>query len=79
MFGPMVVATGLWLVAASAFASCSDLLNLSLSSATISTADDVPAGSFSAPDGTVVQGLPAFCRVVGVARPNSDSEIGFEV
>ncbi|AVU04698.1 tannase/feruloyl esterase family alpha/beta hydrolase [Xanthomonas oryzae pv. oryzae] len=69
----------MWLVAASAFASCSDLLNLSLSSATISTADDVPAGSFSAPDGTVVQGLPAFCRVVGVARPNSDSEIGFEV
>lgn len=79
VLGPVVVATGLYFAATSAFASCADLLKLSVPSTTISTADDVAAGNFTAPDGTVLKGLPAFCRVVGVARPNSDSEIGFEV
>ncbi|PPU94886.1 tannase/feruloyl esterase family alpha/beta hydrolase [Xanthomonas albilineans] len=66
-------------VAASASAACSDLLKLTLPSTTITTAEDVPAGDFTAPDGSVIDKLPAFCRVVGVSRPVDDSQIGFEV
>ena len=72
-------ATGALLTTASASAACADMLALPLPSTTISSATDVPAGAFTAPAGTVLDGLPAFCRVVGVSRPASDSEIGFEV
>ncbi|WAH66491.1 tannase/feruloyl esterase family alpha/beta hydrolase [Xanthomonas hortorum] len=74
-----LAAIGALLTTASASAACADLLALSLPSTTISSATDVPAGAFTAPDGTVLDALPAFCRVVGVSRPASDSEIGFEV
>jgi feruloyl esterase len=74
-----LAAAGALLTTASASAACADMLALSLPSTTISSATDVPAGSFTAPDGTVLDGLPAFCRVVGLSRPVSASEIGFEV
>jgi feruloyl esterase len=42
-------------------------------------AQSVPAGSFTPPGGPALTGLPAFCRVAGVIKPTSDSNIGFEV
>ena len=67
---------------ASAQRSCESLTNLVLSDATISSAIAVSAGAFKPPSGPgqpAASLLPAFCRVQGVAKPSSDSEIKFEV
>jgi tannase/feruloyl esterase len=63
--------------------SCDELSKLALSNASVTSATLVPAGPFKAP---AVPGqpaasfdLPAHCRVAGVAKPTSDSEIKFEV
>lgn len=49
----------------------------------ITSAEFVAAGGLSpadpGPRGAAVKGLPAFCRVIGVSAPSSDSQIGFEV
>jgi len=37
------------------------------------------SGTFTPPDGKPLEGLPTFCRGVGVIRPTSDSHIEFEV
>jgi feruloyl esterase len=47
---------------------CSDLASLKLAHVTVSEAVAIPAGT-----------LPAYCKVSGIARPTSDSEIRFEV
>ncbi|HEY4769365.1 MAG TPA: tannase/feruloyl esterase family alpha/beta hydrolase, partial [Myxococcales bacterium] len=60
-------------------ASCTSLTSLALPHATVTLAQSVPAGSFTAPDGQVLTGLPAFCRVAVVSRPSPDSQIGLEV
>jgi feruloyl esterase len=58
---------------------CSGLANVALANnTTITLATDVAAGQFTPPDGAAVN-LPAFCRVSGVSRPTTDSEIKFEV
>ncbi|MBV9786190.1 MAG: tannase/feruloyl esterase family alpha/beta hydrolase [Acidisphaera sp.] len=61
--------------------ACSDLTSLQLPDNTvITTAQDVPAGSFTPPGSTTaLTGLPEFCRVAGTISPTSDSDIGFEV
>ncbi|MFZ0959660.1 MAG: tannase/feruloyl esterase family alpha/beta hydrolase [Terriglobia bacterium] len=70
-------------VTASAHTSCEALANLTLTNATITTATAVAAGSFKPPAAmgppAPTMNLPAFCRVAGIARPTSDSEIHFEV
>ena len=70
-------------VATSAQASCEALANLTLTNATITSAASVAAGSYKPPatPGLPVptKTLPAFCRVAGIAKPTSDSEIHFEV
>jgi hypothetical protein len=72
-------------VAAPAYAqsSCENLTSLTLTNTTITSATSVAAGSYKPPTGPGQQAptrdLPAFCRVVGVAKPTSDSEIGIEV
>jgi feruloyl esterase len=58
---------------------CEALARLTLPATTIAIAEPVPAGSFSPPGGKPLLALPAFCRVAGVMRPTSDSEIRFEV
>lgn len=58
---------------------CRSLAKLSLPGATITTAEPVTGGSVTPPYGESLKGLPAFCRVRGVLRPTSDSEIRFEV
>ena len=60
-------------------ATCEGLAQLSLPGATITTAQSVPAGKFTPPDGHALGNLPAFCRVAGVIKPSSDSDIQFEV
>jgi Tannase and feruloyl esterase len=70
-------------VTASGQTSCEALANLTLTNATITSATSVAAGSYKPPATPGLpapnKDLPAFCRVAGVARPTSDSEIRFEV
>lgn len=64
-----------------AAATCESLADLKLPNTTITTAQAVAAGAFAPPSGsaTPYKSLPAFCRVAGVIKPTSDSEIKFEV
>jgi feruloyl esterase len=62
-----------------ATSTCEGLAGLRLQNTTIATALSVPAGSFTAPDGTKFPSLPAFCRVAGSIMPTADSNIRFEV
>jgi feruloyl esterase len=64
---------------ATAATICEQLTGLTLPNATITTAQYVPAGSFTPPGSTALPNLPAFCRVAGFSSPNPDSRIGFEV
>jgi len=62
-----------------AASSCESLATLPLANTTIAAAVSVPAGPFTAPDGTAFASLPAFCRVAGSIKPTGDSDIRFEV
>ena len=65
---------------AAAASTCSQLAsNFHRPNTTITTAQTVPAGTFTAPDGETFAGLPQFCRVAGFTTPTSDSHIRFEV
>jgi tannase/feruloyl esterase len=59
--------------------ACESLATLKLPDTTISHAETVSSGSFTPPGDKPLTGLPAFCRVAGVIRPSSDSNIEFEV
>jgi Tannase and feruloyl esterase len=63
--------------------SCESLTTLALTNTTITSAMSVAAGAFKPPAGpgqpAPTEALPAFCRVAGVAKPTSDSEIKFEL
>lgn len=60
--------------------TCEELATIKLPNTTISTAQTVAAGTFTPPGTSVpIKDLPAFCRVAGIIRPTSDSEIKFEV
>jgi feruloyl esterase len=67
--------------------SCRPLMESKISGATTIFADVVEAGGFAGPpDGSgnrdltaPYKGIPAFCRVVVVAKPTTDSEIRIEV
>ena len=72
--------TAMLLTAAPALAAdCAKLQTLTLPDTTITSAESVAAGAFTAPTGQVTAELPSFCRVAGVLRPTSDSVIRFEV
>jgi len=64
---------------------CSELLNRPFSDTTLTRTEEVAAGAFIAPAEwrdmlkPWLSGLPAFCRVVGVIRPTTDSQIEFEL
>src|SRR5579863_6768820 len=60
-------------------ADCEALSKLTLASTTITEARSVPAGTFTPPEGKALPNLPAFCRVAGLIKPTSDSNIQFEV
>jgi len=65
--------------AARAAQTCETLNKLDLPGTSITGAESVPAGGFTAPNGPAMPKLPAFCRVTGVVKPSSDSNIYFEV
>lgn len=59
--------------------TCESLSHAALPGTTITTAQSIPAGTFTPPYGNALDKLPAFCRVAGVIKPASDSYIRFEV
>jgi hypothetical protein len=69
-------------------ATCESLSGLNLQDSTITSAQVIAAGAFPLPPGSMPQGpwsftayneLPSFCRLQGIIRPSSDSNIEFEV
>ncbi len=62
-------------------ATCEGLAELKLPNTTITMAQSMAAGAFTPSTGSAApyKDLPAFCRVAGVIKPTSDSEIKFEV
>src|SRR3984885_12176622 len=62
-----------------AAATCESLAALTLPDTTITVAQSIPAGTYTAPDGEVFTNVPAFCRVAAMLTPTRDSEIGIEV
>jgi Tannase and feruloyl esterase len=73
-------------IALLAAASCDDLANLKLPHSTITAAQAVMPGAFTAPGApandpalATYRKLPAFCRVQGIIQPSNDSHIEFEV
>ena len=61
--------------------TCEKLTSLKLANTTITSAQSVAAGAFTPPTGSAApyKELPGFCRVIGVIKPTSDSDIRFEV
>jgi feruloyl esterase len=59
--------------------TCEGLAGLTLSHTTITAAESIPAGTYTAPNGEVFRNVPAFCRVAATLTPTSDSEIGIEI
>ncbi len=59
-------------------ASCASLLNMKIPRTQMVLAETVSSGVFDAPDGRSYK-VPDFCRVHGIAKPNPDSHINFEV
>jgi hypothetical protein len=66
-------------LAATAPQECEGLAKLALANTSITVAQSVAAGSFTPPGAQAIGNLPAFCRVAGVIKPSSDSNILFEV
>ena len=63
-------------------APCENVKSLSFPDTTITLAQSVAPGGFSAPGGRGAEAfkqLPAFCRVAATLRPSNDSEIKVEV
>ena len=54
-----------------AAATCASLADLALPHTTITAAQPVPAGTYTASDGEVFTNLPAFCRVAATLTPTS--------
>lgn len=59
--------------------TCASLANFAFPDTTITAAQSVPAGTYTAPDGEVFTDMPAFCRVAATLTPTSDSNIKVEV
>lgn len=59
--------------------TCESLTAVSLPHTTITIAESIPAGGYTASDGRALPYVPAFCRVHGIAKPVPGSTIGFEV
>ena len=80
MFGPTLLASLLGIGTTPAVAAtCANLASLTLQDTTITVAQPIPAGTYTAPDGEVFTNLPAFCRVAATLTPTPDSNIKIEV
>src|SRR5262249_10900140 len=83
-YGILFTALTASLIGASATAvgdSCASLVNLTLPDTTITAAESVPAGTYTAPDGSAFPQfpVPSFCRIAATLAPTSDSNIKIEV
>ena len=58
---------------------CKSLASMTIPQTTIVSAELVGAGTFKTPSGDPLPDLKTFCRVEGIAKPSSDSDIKFEV
>lgn len=85
---PVCLAVPLLALATLAFSSsaavaqtCEKLADLKLPNTTITAAQSVAPGAFAPATGSAApfKELPAFCRVTGVIKPTTDSDIRFEV
>jgi hypothetical protein len=52
--------------------SCSNLASLNLTDVTITAAQTVPAGNYTAANGQTFNNVPTFCRVAATASPTSE-------
>jgi feruloyl esterase len=59
--------------------ACASLKDLKIEDTTITAAESVPAGSFTASDTKGYANLPAFCRVTAIVSPVHDSAIRLEM
>src|SRR5262245_51817119 len=62
-----------------AAATCASLAGLALPDTTITAAEPIAAGTYTAPNGQVFANLPGFCRIAATLTPTSDSNIKIEV
>jgi feruloyl esterase len=77
---PLLLATALLTSEALAYAAaCESLAQLTLPHTTVTTAELVPAGTFTPPSATPIPNLPAFCRVAATLSPTPDSSIRIEL
>ena len=75
-----IASIGMLAAAASAgAATCDSLASLSLPNITMTAAQTIPAGDYTAASGQTFSNLPTFCRVAATATPTSQSDINFEV
>jgi feruloyl esterase len=79
-----VISTALIVIALGAGRSatgstCASLAGLTLPDTTITAAQSIAAGTYTALDGEVFTDMPAFCRVAATLTPTSDSNIKVEV
>jgi len=66
-------------VGQAAAATCESLADLKLPETTITAAQSISAGTYTAPNGEAFTNMPAFCRVAATLTPTRDSDIGIEV
>jgi len=82
-FAVSIMGAAVFPAQAAAQQSCQSLAALKLAKTTITSTEFVPAGKFTPPPksfrGHGPVRLPAFCRVAGVIKPTSDSDIKFEL
>lgn len=64
---------------AASLPACQSLTSLALPGVTISAAQIIPPGSYTAASGQTFSNLPTFCRVAATATPTNESNINFEV
>lgn len=62
-----------------AAASCASLAGTTVPNTTITTAQSIPAGTYTAADGTVLPNMPAFCRLAGFVSTVPGEHVGIEV
>jgi feruloyl esterase len=74
-----VASLGIAAAASARAATCESLASLSLPNVTISAAQTIPAGNYTAANNQTFTNLPAFCRVAATATPTTQSQIKFEV
>jgi feruloyl esterase len=75
----LVFVFAIFVVHQAAAVTCESLSSLKLPETTITVAQSIPAGTYTAPNGQVFPNMPAFCRVAATLTPTSDSDIGIEV